>query len=85
MLAAGLMLLGCDKPEPAREQLAACHRQLLGSEPHQPADIIEVMEHYAVPICMDKHGFVFLQGVAECSKRVIDIDNPACYAGSEKL
>jgi hypothetical protein len=84
-LAAGLLLLACSKPDPAREQLAACHRQLLGSEPHQPADIIEVAEHYAIPQCMDQHGFVFLQSVAECSKRVIDIDNPACYGGSEKL
>ena len=57
-LAAGLLLLACSKPDPAREQLAACHRQLLGSEPHQPADIIEVAEHYAIPQCMDQHGFV---------------------------
>lgn len=84
-LAAALLLLGCSKPDPVREQLAACHRQLLGSEPHQPADIIDVAEHYAVPQCMDQQGFVFLQSAAECSKRVIDFDNSACYAGSEKL
>lgn len=57
----------------------ACHRQLLESELHRPDDIIEVMEHRAIPACMAARGFVFQRDVAECAKREIDVDNPDCY------
>ncbi len=50
------------------------------SPPHQPGDIIEVMEHRPIPACMAARGFAFLGEVAECAKREIDVDNPACYS-----
>lgn len=72
-------MTACDPPDPAREQAMACHRQLLNSELHRPEDIVEVMEHRAIPTCMAARGFVFQGEVAECAKREIDVDNPACY------
>ncbi len=85
ILAAALVLpMACGKPEPAREAVAACHRQRLGSEPHRPDDIIEIMEHRAIPACVAARGFVFQQTAAECAKREIDVDNPACYRAPEK-
>jgi len=73
-------MTACDAPDPAREQAMACHRQLLNSELHRPDDIIEVMEHRAIPACMAARGFFFQREVAECAKREIDVDNPACYS-----
>ncbi|OAI43318.1 hypothetical protein AYO42_01610 [Rhizomicrobium sp. SCGC AG-212-E05] len=35
--------------------------------------------HRQIPACMSARGFIFLGDVAECSKREIDVDNPACY------
>ena len=74
-----LLVSACEAPDPARENVAACHRQLMNSPPHRPDDIIEVMEHRQIPACMSARGFIFLGDVAECSKREIDVDNPACY------
>jgi len=73
------LLSACDTPDPAGENVAACHRQLMNSQPHRPDDIIEVMEHRPIPACMSARGFIFMGDVAECSKREIDVDNPACY------
>lgn len=85
LLAAALVLpMACGKPEPAREVVATCHRQLLGSAPHQPGDIIDIMEHQDMALCVTAKGFTFLQDAAECSKRVIDVDNPACYRAPAK-
>ncbi|MES2471893.1 MAG: hypothetical protein V4601_03525 [Pseudomonadota bacterium] len=78
-MAALLLISACDQPDPARDNVIACHRQLMKSEPHQPGDIIEVMEHSPIPACMAARGFIFMGDVAECSQRVIDVDNPACY------
>ncbi len=79
-VAALLLISACDSPDPARENVAACHRQLMKSQPHQPGDIIEVMEHRPIPACMATKGFFFQREVAECAKREIDVDNPACYS-----
>lgn len=81
---AALLLSACDSPDPARENVAACHRQLMKSPPHRPDDIIEVMEHRPIPACMAARGFVFQGAVAECAKREIDVDNPACYREAER-
>ena len=79
-VAALLRICAYDSPDPARENIAACHHQLMKSPPHQPGDIIEVMEHRPIPACMAARGFAFLGEVAECAKREIDVDNPACYS-----
>ena len=79
-VAALLLISACDSPDPARENVAARHRQLIKSQLHQPGDIIEVMEHRPIPACMAARGFVFQGEVAECAKREIDVDNPACYS-----
>jgi hypothetical protein len=78
-IAALVLMSACDSPDPARENIVACHRQLMKSEPHQPGDIIEVLDHRPIPACMSARGFIFMGNVAECSKREIDVDNPACY------
>lgn len=66
-------------PDPARENVVACHRQIMKSELHSADAIIEVAEHRRMLACMASRKFIFQAEAATCAARVIEVDNPACY------
>ena len=75
-----VLVTGCDRPEPAREDVRACHRQISGNEPHSAEDIIEIADHRQMLVCMAQKGYAFQSKNAECVTRMTQADNPACYA-----
>lgn len=74
------IVTGCDRPEPAREDVRACHRQISGNDPHKADDIIEVSDHREMLRCMARKGYAFQSKIPDCVTRMTQADNPACYA-----